>query len=160
MYVSGLESEERIGLLLQANMKDLGFEVEMQPEPWARMVDLASAADLAPHFMAIFHTAKYPSPDGHTYLMFHPDAHGTYMSASFYENDEVSDLLVKARAATDADEAFDYYGQVQEIVADEAAGLFISNALHRMAHRDDITGYNFLGVLGYDLTWYPLRVNR
>jgi peptide/nickel transport system substrate-binding protein len=160
VYVTGLESEERIGLLLQANMKELGFELEMQPEPWARMVELASAADLAPHFMAIFHTAKYPSPDGHTYLMFHPDAWGTYMSASFYENPEVSDLLVKARASTDVDEQYELYGKVQEIVADEASALFIANALHRMAHRDDITGYNFLGVLGYDLTWYPLRVER
>ncbi|NIO00510.1 MAG: ABC transporter substrate-binding protein, partial [Anaerolineae bacterium] len=37
VYVSGLESEEKIGLLLQSNLKELGFELEMQPEPWARM---------------------------------------------------------------------------------------------------------------------------
>jgi peptide/nickel transport system substrate-binding protein len=158
VYVTGLESEERIGLLLQDNLKELGFEVEMQPEVWGRMVELVSNADTAPHFMAIFHTAKYPSPDGHTYLMFHPNAWGTYMSASYYENPEVSDLLEKARDAVDVEEQFEYYGQVQEIVADEAAALFIANPLHRMAHRDRVDGYNFLGVLGYDLTWYPLRV--
>lgn len=160
VYVTGLESEEKIGLLLQSNFKELGFEVEMQPEPWARMVELSSQPDSAPHFMAIFHTAKYPSPDGHTYLMFHPDAWGTYMSVSYYENPEVSDLLDKARAATETEEQFEYYGQVQEIVADEAAALFIANPLHRMAHRDRVAGYNFVGVLGYDLTWYPLRVEE
>jgi peptide/nickel transport system substrate-binding protein len=158
VYVTGLESEEKIGLLLQSNLKELGFEVEMQPEPWGRMVELVSNADTAPHFMAIFHTAKYPSPDGHTYLMFHPNAWGTYMSSSYYENPEVSDFLEQARAATDTEEQFGYYGQVQEIVTDEAAALFIANPLHRMAHRDRVDGYNFLGVLGYDLTWYPLRV--
>jgi peptide/nickel transport system substrate-binding protein len=158
VYVSGLESEEKIGLLLQSNLKELGFEVEMQPEPWGRMVELVSQPDTAPHFMAIFHTAKYPSPDGHTYLMFHPNAWGTYMSSSFYENPEVSELLDKARAATDTEEQFEYYGQVQEIVTDEAAALFIANPLHRMAHSDRVDGYNFVGVLGYDLTWYPLRV--
>ncbi len=158
VYVAGLESEEKIGLLLQSNLKELGFELEMQPEPWARMVELVAQPDTAPHFMAIFHTAKYPSPDGHTYLMFHPNAWGTYMSSSFYENSEVSDLLDKARAATDTEEQYGYYGQVQEIVADEAAALFIANPLHRMAHRDRVNGYNFVGVLGYDLTWYPLRV--
>jgi peptide/nickel transport system substrate-binding protein len=160
VYVTGLESEERTGLLLQANLKELGFELEMQPEPWARMVELAAAPDTAPHFMAIFHTAKYPSPDGHTYLMFHPDAWGTYMSGSFYENPEVTDLLVQARSSVDTEEQYELYGKVQEIVADEAAALFIANPLHRMAHREEVTGYDFVGVLGYDLTWYPMRVER
>ncbi len=158
VYVSGLESEERIGLLLQANLKELGFEVEMQPEPWARMVELSAKADTAPHFMAIFHTAKYPSPDGHTYMMFHPNAWGNYMSCSFYENPEVSSLLEQARAAVDTEKQYELYGKAQEIVADEAAALFIANPLHRMAHRDRVTGYTFIGVLGYDLTWYPLQV--
>jgi peptide/nickel transport system substrate-binding protein len=158
VYVTGLESEEKIGLLLQSNLKDLGFEVEMQPEPWARMVELASKADTAPSFMAIFHTAKYPSPDGHTYLMFHPNAWGTYMSCSFYENPEVSDLLAQARTSVDTDKRYELYGKVQEIVADEAAALFIANPLHRMGHRDRVTGYTFVGVLGYDLTWYPMQV--
>jgi peptide/nickel transport system substrate-binding protein len=110
--------------------------------------------------MAIFHTAKYPSPDGHTYLMFHPDAWGTYMSGSFYENPEVTDLLVQARSSVDTEEQYELYGKVQEIVADEAAALFIANPLHRMAHREEVTGYDFVGVLGYDLTWYPMRVER
>jgi peptide/nickel transport system substrate-binding protein len=156
--VSGLESEEKIGLLLQANLKELGFEVEMQPEPWARMVELVSKPETAPSFMAVFHTAKYPSPDGHTYLMFHPNAWGTYMSCSYYENPEVSALLEEARVTVDTEKRYELYGKVQEIVADEAAALFIANPLHRMAHRDRVTGYTFLGVLGYDLTWYPLRV--
>lgn len=158
VYVTGLESEEKIGLLLQANLKELGFEMEMQPEPWARMVELASKAETAPHFMAVFHTAKYPSPDGHTYLMFHPNAWGTYMSCSFYENAEVSALLEEARATVDVEKQYELYGKAQEIVADEAAALFIANPLHRMAHRDRVTGYTFIGVLGYDLTWYPMRV--
>ncbi len=158
VYVTGLESEEKIGLLLQNNLKELGIEMEMQPEPWARMVELAAQADTAPHFMAIFHTAKYPSPDGHTYMMFHPNAWGNYMSTSWYKNDEVSKLCEEARAAIDPEKRYELYGQAQEIVVDEAAALFIANPLHRMAHRDRVTGYTFIGVLGYDLTWYPMRI--
>ncbi|MGQ9625683.1 MAG: ABC transporter substrate-binding protein [Anaerolineae bacterium] len=158
VYVSGLESEEKIGLLLQSNLKELGFEMEMQPEPWARMVELASKPDTSPHFMAIFHTAKYPSPDGHTYLMFHPNAWGTYMSVSWYENPKVTKLCEEARLAITTEEQFKLYGEAQEIVVEDAAALFIVNPLHRMAHRDRVTGYTFLGVLGYDLTWYTLRI--
>jgi peptide/nickel transport system substrate-binding protein len=92
--------------------------------------------------------------------MFHPNAWGTYMSASFYENEEVNELLDQARAAVDTEEQYELYGKVQEIVADEAAALFIANPLHRMAHRDRVKDYNFVGVLGYDLTWYPLRIEE
>jgi peptide/nickel transport system substrate-binding protein len=90
--------------------------------------------------------------------MFHPNAWGTYMSCSYYENSEVSDLLAQARPTVDTDQRYELYGKVQEIVGDEAAALFIANPLHRMAHSDRVTGYTFVGVLGYDLTWYPMRV--
>lgn len=160
VYVQGLESERKIGLLLQSNLKELGFEVEMQELPWARIVELAAKPELAPHMIAIFHTAKYPSPDSHTFLMFHPNAWGTYMSASFYKNDQATKLMEQARAEVDPDKALELYKQVQPIFVDEAAALFIANPLHRIAYRDWVKGYEFYGIMGFDLSWYNLTIEK
>lgn len=158
VYVSTLESERKIGLLLKDNLSELGIDVEIQGEQWARITDMVTDPETSPHMVAIFHTAKYPSPDSHTFAMFHPSAHGTYMSASWYQNPEVSELLQEARLATTQEEAMELYKQAQETVTEEAAALFITNSVHRIAYRDRVEGYNYVPILGWDLYWYNLRV--
>lgn len=158
VYVSQLESERKIGLLLQSNLAELGIDVEIQGEQWARIVEMVQSPETSPHMVAIFHTAKYPNPDSHTFAMFHPSAHGTYMSASWYVNPEVSQLLEEARRAVTQEEAMAKYMKAQEIVTEEAAALFITNSIHRIAYRDRIQGYKYLPILGWDLYWYRLRV--
>ncbi len=160
VYVQGLESERKIGLLLQSNLKEIGFDVEIQELPWARIVEIAAKPETAAHMIAIFHTAKYPSPDSHTFLMFHPDAWGTYMSASFYKNDQATKFMEQARAEVDVNKSLDLYKQVQPIFADEAAALFVANPLHRIAYRDWVKGYEFYGVMGFDLSWYNLTIEK
>ncbi|MFQ5855890.1 MAG: ABC transporter substrate-binding protein [Anaerolineae bacterium] len=160
VYVEQLESERKIGLLLQNNLAELGIDVELQGARWARIVEMVADPETSPHMVAIFHTAKYPNPDSHTFAMFHPSAHGTYMSASWYENPEVSQLLVDARQAVTQEEAMEKYMQAQEIVAEEAAALFVTNSIHRIAHRDRVEGYNYIPILGWDLYWYTLRVTE
>ena len=156
VYVKGLESEERIGLLLRDNLAKIGLKMELIPETWARMVDMAKRKATTPHMLQIFHTAKYPSPDSHTHLMYYPkpDGEGTFIAPSWYYNPKVTELLEKARVAPDVEEQYRLYGKVQEIVVDEAATLFVANPLHRIPHRDWVKGYIFLGILGFDLVWY------
>ncbi len=158
VYVAGIETSMKIGLLLKDNLRELGFEVVMQPEPWGRMVAIVAKPETTPSFFSVWITARIPSPDSHTFKMFHPAAWGTFMSASWYENPEVSTLLEKARATVDMDESFELYGKAQVLIAEDAAGLFIANPLHRVAHGDHITGYTFYGFLGFNLTWYALKV--
>jgi len=160
VYVQGLESERRIGLLLQSNLREIGFEVEIQELPWARIVESVGKPETAAHMVANFHTAKYPSPDSHTFLMFHPDAWGTYMSSSWYKNDQASKLMEQARAQANADRALELYKQVQPIFADEAAALFVSNPVHRIAHRDWVKGYVFVGIMGFDFAWYNYTIEK
>ena len=157
---SGVETTRRIGLLLQSNLKEIGFEVEMQELPWARLVESVGKPETAPHMTSMFHTAKYPSPDSHTFLMFHPDAWGTYMSSSYYKNDQASKLMEQARSQADSGKSLELYKQVQPIFADEAAALFVSNPVHRIAHRDWVKGYVFYGIMGFDFSWYNLTIEK
>ncbi len=160
MYVEYVESERRIGLIIQSNLAELGIKVKLRPETWARMVELVAKPETTPHMVAIFHTAKYPSPDSHTYLMFSSKAAGTYMSCAWYSNPVVDELLEKARATIDVSERYRLYGEVQKIVTEDAAILFIANPIHRIAYRDWVKGYKYIGILGYDLVWYNLRIEK
>jgi len=158
MYVSGLESERMVGELLKKYLAQLNITVEFKPEKWATMCELMASPETCPHMVAIFHTLKYPSPDCHTYLMFHSTAWGTFMSCMFYKNTQVDNLLDQARATPDQAQRYQLYRQVQKIVYEEAAALFLINPLHRIAYRDWVKNYEYIGLLGYDLNFYYLRL--
>ncbi len=159
VYVSGLAVEEQVGLIIKEGLKQIGINVELRPEPWSRIVELVKTPETTPHMVAIFHTLKYPSPDSHTYLMFHPKAHGTYMSCMWYENDEVTQLLDQARVTLDQQERYRLYCEVTKRVTEDAAALFILNPIHRIAYRDYVKGYEYIGILGFDLRFYNLDIS-
>lgn len=159
VYVSGLASEEQVGLIIKESLKPLGIEVELRPEPWSRIVELCKSPETTPHMVAIFHTLKYPSPDSHTYLMFHPKAHGTYMSCMWYESPEVTSLLDKARITMDQNERYKLYAEAAKRVTEDAAALFIINPMHRIAYRDYVKGYDYIGILAFDLNFYHLDIS-
>lgn len=163
LFVAGLALEEKLGLLMRDNLKDIGLNVELESLPWGQLMGTAKTPETTRHFTAIFHTMKIPHPDSHTYLMFHPEtraAGGNYINMNWYENPEVTELLDQARITIDPTEQFRLYGRAQEIINEEAASLFIANPEHRIAFRDYVKGYTFNGILGYDLWFWKLRIER
>jgi len=160
VYVVAIEIERKIGLLLADNLREIGLNIEIRSEPWGTIADMAKNHETTPHFTAIYHTAKYPSPDSHTYMIFNQKAWGTYMSMSWYENPIVTYLADKARTTIDTEERYRLYGEVQRIAAEEAGALFIANPILRRAFRDHVKGYRYPGILGYDLVFYNLRVEK
>lgn len=160
VYVHGIEIERKLGLLLADNLREIGFNVEIRSELWGPICDMATKPEATPHFTAIYHTAKYPSPDSHTYLIFNPKAWGNYISMSWYENPVVTYLADKARTAVETQERYWLYGEVQRIAAEEAAALFVANPILRRAFRDYVKGYRYPGILGYDLVFYNLRIEK
>lgn len=159
VYVSGVTIEKDVGLILKQNLAPLGINVVLKPEPWSRICELVKSPETTPHMIAIFHTLKYPSPDSHTYLMFHPKAHGTYMSCMWYENPKVTELLDKARTTLDQTKRYELYCEASRIVTEEAAALFLVNPMHRIAYRDYVKGYEYVGILGFDLNFYNIDIS-
>jgi len=154
VYANSVPVERTIGLLLKSNLEEIGIELEIIGEPWARMTEMAASMEATPHLMGIFDTLKYPHPDSHTYGLYHPSSHGSYRSTAWLNVPEITQKLEAARRAVNLDEQIALYQEVQELIVDEAPSLYISNPFHRIAYRDHVKGYTFVGLLGYDL-WFP-----
>lgn len=157
-YVSDIEAERKTGLLLQNNLKPLGIEVELVGVPWTQVTEITAKLETTPHMTAVYDTLKYPHIDSHTYGLYHPSSQGSYRSASWYENEKVTELLEKARKEIDVDKQREYYKEVQNIVTEDAVSLFIANPTHRVVYREEMKGYNFVGLLGYDTAFYDFTL--
>jgi peptide/nickel transport system substrate-binding protein len=159
VYVAGIELERRTGLLLQANLAELGIALEIIPEPWGTITEIAATVEQTPHFTAIYDTLKFPHVDSHTYGLYHSTVPSTYRTMSHYNNPAVDALLDAARAAITEEEQMQKYKEAQDLLTLDAPSVYIFNTPHRVATWDYITGYTYVGLLGYDMAWWYLGLD-
>ncbi len=159
-FPSGNEPGRQIGLLLQASLAAIGIKVNLRETPWAQIVQAAASAETNPELASIFDTLKYPHPDSHTYGMYHPSAWGSYRTISRYRNDEVTRILEQARAAPERERQLALYKHAQELIARDYPSIYVANPVHRIAFRDHVKGYRYVGLLGYDVAFYDFTIEK
>jgi peptide/nickel transport system substrate-binding protein len=159
-FPTGNELGRQIGLLAQANLAVIGVKLNLKETPWAQMVQASATAETNPDVASIFDTLKYPHPDSHTYGMYHPSAWGSYRTISRYKNDEVTKALEQARATVERDAQLALYQRAQELIVQDYPSIFVANPLHRIAFRDYVKGYRYVGLLGYDVAFYDLTIEK
>ena len=159
VYPEGGNVQRQAGLLLQSNLAQLGITIELQEIPWARIVEMSASPESTPDMAAIYDTLKYPHPDSHLYGMYHPSALGSYRTISRYEVDEVTQLLEEARRETDLETQLDLYQEAEELIVADYPSIYVANPMHRIAYKNGLEGYNYVGLLGYDVAFYDFRLN-
>ena len=69
-----------------------------------------------------------------------------------YSNPQFDEIYAKARAAIDPEEKVGYYKQLQQILADDAASIYIQDPANQVAIRKSLTGYVFYPVSAQDMS--------
>src|SRR5262249_10014240 len=153
-FPPSVEAGRQVGLLFQSNLAQIGVKLNLKETPWTQMVQASSQAETNPDIASIFDTLKYPHPDSHTYGLYHPSAWGSFRTISRYKNDEVTKVLEQARATVDRDPQLTLYKRAQELVVKDYPSIYVANPVHRIAFRDHVHGYRYVGSLGYDVAFY------
>ncbi len=125
---SGMLDPITMGAAIQADLQAVGFKVKIETYEWNTFLGkvntgLEGKADMAE--MAWMTN----DPDTVPYLTLRSDAlpdKGGFNSG-YYSNPKVDELLEKARSSTDQVERGKIYGEVQNIVHDDAPWLFVAN---------------------------------
>lgn len=147
---------EAMGLLLQANLAEIGIRVNLKSEQWPTLTRAASAAATSPHIFPIYNTANYPSPDAYIYRHFHPGNAGGWQAASWYANREVHAMIDRARETIDTEARNRLYAAAGKVIVDDAAALLVAYPTHRVILGREVDGYEHPGILAFDLRVYPL----
>lgn len=159
-FPTGNEPGRQTGLLLQSNLAALGIKLNLRETPWAQIVQASATAETNPDIASIFDTLKYPHPDSHTYGMYHPSAWGSFRTISRYKNDEVTKILEQARATAEREPQLALYRRSQELIVKDYPSIFVANPVHRIAFRDHVKGYRYVGALGYDVAFYDFTIEK
>jgi peptide/nickel transport system substrate-binding protein len=159
-FPTGNEIGRQVGLLFQSNLAAIGVTLNMKETPWPQIVQASSNAETNPDVASIFDTLKYPHPDSHTYGLYHPSAWGSFRTISRYKNDEVTKVLEQARATVDREPQLALYKKSQDLVVADYPAIFVANPVHRIAFRDYVKGYRYVGLLGYDVAFYDFTIDK
>jgi peptide/nickel transport system substrate-binding protein len=160
LFWAGNEVMRKTGLLLKSNLQDIGLNVKLKAEAWARMSEMAGKIETTPDFFCHWNTAKYPSADSYLYGMFHKKAWGTYLASSWYFNPKTDELIDAARKESNPEKRYALYGEAQKIITDDAPVLNVAYPAYRIAYRDHVKGFALKGVLSYEKRFNNLRINK
>ncbi len=159
-FTDVIPAQRKLGLLLQSSLAELGIKMEINPTPWVRLTELCAKPETTPHIGAFYYTLRYPHPHSHTFAMYHPSAHGSWIAMSWYNNPGVTRVLEEAVKEVDTERQMQLYKQAQAMIAGDAPSIYVNNPVHRIAHAEYVKGYRYVGLIGYDLAVYYLTVDK
>ena len=158
VYETGYFWKRPLGELLQANMKDLGIEVEIQelsPSAWA---GLLSNPDSADHCFGLVWWPTLATPYDYMWSLFHTAAQGNAgYNWGYYSNPEFDKLLDAGAAETDEKKRMALYAQAQHLLVTDSPALFIYEKNYRLPMSEKIAGFVFNGMYIETLDFYALH---
>jgi len=126
LYCGGVEEERKLGMLLQSCLSELNIDVAIEVQPWATLTATTTNPETARHIVALFDFVFAPDPHFTVNDRFHSSRipPGGY-NWDYYNNTEVDQLLEQATLEQDKETRASMYHQVDQILVEEAAALFV-----------------------------------
>ncbi|MCL6003295.1 MAG: ABC transporter substrate-binding protein [Thermoplasmatales archaeon] len=158
VYVNSLQWESLMAGLLQTDLSEIGLNVQIVPEPWDTMVSQTANYTTMPNFFVLSSTASWAAAD--YYLTRYEMKATGYTAAMFYKNQTLSNMIQEAISSTNVTQANQLYYKIQQDIAYAAPVIWIDNAVHQIAYWNYTHGYQFYGLLGFDIHFYNFHIDK
>lgn len=139
LFTSG-DVRNREAQLIQAQLKEIGIEVDIQLYEWGAFLDAINAGD-HDMFLSSWSNATM-DPDASTFPLFHSKNFGATGNRSFYNNPDVDAMIEAAQAESDNTKRMDLYKQIQEKLNEDAPWVPIFYGTTCTGIRKDLMGFN------------------
>ncbi len=138
VWVAEAPFEEKMALLMQQNLGEIGIKVNVTKLPWATLTERFGKADATPNTYPLFTGLSYPDPDGLLYVMYSSKSAGTFWSSSWVKDAEIDKMLDDARTTSVIAKRMDLYKKVQERLVDMQSDIYAYDNLAVFAKQDNV----------------------
>jgi peptide/nickel transport system substrate-binding protein len=138
-WVAEVPAEEKMALLFQQNMAEIGVKVNITKVPWATLTERFAAAESTPNLYPLFTGFSFADPDGLLYVMYSSKNPGTFWSSSWLNDADVDAMLDEARTITDEAQRMEIYAKIQQRLVDLQTDIFGYDTLAVFAKRNNVT---------------------
>ena len=149
LYISDKEIDTKIATVLQAQLKEIGINVDIQVIEWGTY--LQKTAEGLPMFLLGWTTVTADADNG-LYANFHSSAWGSQGNRTFYKNEKVDELLDGGRAEFDQEARKAMYQEACQLIYDDAAWDFLTAELSNLGLRVNVQGFIPMSTTFFDLS--------
>jgi peptide/nickel transport system substrate-binding protein len=129
----------RLGQVIQEMTKEAGFKVDVEPTEFVTSLDLADQGDF--DTFQIGWSGRI-DPDGNIFDFHHTEGALNY---SGVHDEEVDQLLVAARTATDMAERQELYAEALDLIHERRNIVYLYHEVYFTGTKADVVGLDFFG---------------
>jgi peptide/nickel transport system substrate-binding protein len=124
-YVTGLDEERRLGLLLLSDLAPLGIKINVVAEAWPTLVGQEAKPTTAPSMSPLYFQAQYDSPYNWLYSQYSSTTLGSWQNEAQFNNPTVDKLLAQGAQSTDAKKAQQYFAKAQTMIVTSTPAIYL-----------------------------------
>lgn len=154
VYVTGLDFEEQLGLILLEQLGKFNIKVNMTPKVWPDMVAACGTPETGPHMINIF-VDSGPIPYNWFAEQWYSkswdrETGGSFQTCDFYKNPDLDALVETLRGAIDPAEQESIVKELQHIIMEDIPGLPVFVFPNILGRSEQVKGYKFFGDISVD----------
>jgi len=129
-------------LYIQAALKKIGFDVEIDTTPWPAVWARYKNKEKAPNIGLINWWPTYVTPGDWFKSMWHTEKQPLW-NWSYYYNPKFDDIVDEASKleGSDRNAAIKLYGKAQQMLLDDAVSIFICDLKNMVVKRKEVKGF-------------------
>ena len=136
VWIAEVPAEEKWALLFQANMAEIGIDVNVISNPWLSVVENTSAQETSPHIVTIYVSTDLPEAGLMLQQRYHSSTANTWQQNEWLLDEELDAAIEAALNTVDQEERFAQYAELQAQIADLAPSLYLYDQQQKHAVAD------------------------
>jgi peptide/nickel transport system substrate-binding protein len=136
-WITDVPAEEKFALLFQANMADIGIDVDVVGTPWTAVVEEVADPETSPHIVTIYVSADFPEAGSLLKVRYHSDAAPTWSQNEWLLDDELDAMIDDSLTTVDTEERYAKYRELQDYIMDLCPSLFLYDQVEKHAYQAD-----------------------
>ena len=160
VYVTGLEFEEQIGLILLEQLAKFNIKVNLVAKVWPDMVAMSTSPETGADMIMVFTgynviTDRWFEDQWSSSVWDRPEG-GNYPAASFFKDAEVDALIAKVKVTVDEQERARMFKELQHMIMEKLPEVPLYVMPNILGFNDRVKGYKYRGLIAVD--FWPLWI--
>lgn len=168
-WCAEVPEQEKISLLILANLKELGIDVEISKKPFGQMIADAQRVETTPNISIVNFAPSYFEAGSILKTRYHSSSCGSWEQMEWLQDARLDRMIEDALSSTDRTQRFVKYNEIQRYIYDLCPTVWMFNWLTRYAvHSDYVTwealdaarsGQTYLLPMGYAFDASKMKVD-
>jgi peptide/nickel transport system substrate-binding protein len=155
-WITEVPAEEKWALLFQANMADIGINVDIVGTPWMSVVEEVADQEMSPHIVTIYVSADFPEAGSLLKVRYHSDAAATWSQNEWLLDDELDQMIDDALVTVDEEERYAKYRDLQDYIMELCPSIFLYDQVQKHAYQSAYVDWpaargEVIPVMGYTM---------